>query len=292
MRRLCTCRSAFARPQPWSVFRINALLDPLVKNRLSQRPKLAHPASTRPPIRPSSCPHLQLPIASPSNSTTPSPPPQHPPPNARDAAHRLLRQVREDIYTVPNILTLARLAAAPYIGFLILSESYGAALAWLAAASATDLVDGWYARTFRASSVLGSVLDPAADKTLMAVLTASLYASGLIPGVLAGVIAGRDVGLVLGTAYYRYLTLPPPKTLGRYFDVSLPSAEVRPALISKVNTALQLVLMGTSLVSPLYGFEQHALMHALRWTVGLTTVWSGLVYIFDRSTIKILSRRS
>lgn len=57
-------------------------------------------------------------------------------------------------------------------------------------------------------------------------------------------ILGRDLILGLVALYYRYISLPPPKTIARYWDFSLPSAEVRPTGISKVNTALQLGLIG------------------------------------------------
>lgn len=50
--------------------------------------------------------------------------------------------------------------------------------------------------------------------------------------------------LSIAAVYYRYISLPPPKTLARYWDFSLPSAEVHPTGISKVNTALQLGLIG------------------------------------------------
>lgn len=61
---------------------------------------------------------------------------------------------------------------------------------------------------------------------------------------LAVLILGRDILLSLAAIYYRYISLPPPKTLARYWDFSLPSAEVHPTGISKVNTALQLGLIG------------------------------------------------
>ena len=61
---------------------------------------------------------------------------------------------------------------------------------------------------------------------------------------LAVLILGRDVLLSLAAIYYRYISLPPPKTLARYWDFSLPSAEVHPTEISKANTALQLGLIG------------------------------------------------
>lgn len=54
----------------------------------------------------------------------------------------------------------------------------------------------------------------------------------------------------MSAIYYRWISLPPPKTFARYWDFSLPSAEVRPTLISKYNTALQLGLMGLTTAAP------------------------------------------
>ena len=68
---------------------------------------------------------------------------------------------------------------------------------------------------------------------------------------LAILILGRDGLLGLAAIYYRYISLPPPKTLARFWDFSLPSAEVHPTAISKVNTALQLGLIGATLAMPL-----------------------------------------
>lgn len=44
-------------------------------------------------------------------------------------------------------------------------------------------VDGFLARRFKMQSVLGTVLDPAADKTLMTTLTITLAMKGLLPGM-------------------------------------------------------------------------------------------------------------
>lgn len=68
---------------------------------------------------------------------------------------------------------------------------------------------------------------------------------------LAGIILGRDVGLGISAIYYRWISLPPPKTFTRYWDFSLPSAEVHPTTISKYNTFLQLALMGFTTMAPL-----------------------------------------
>ncbi|KAL8692960.1 MAG: hypothetical protein Q9218_002109 [Villophora microphyllina] len=150
----------------------------------------------------------------------------------------------ENIYTLPNILTFSRLIASPIIGYMIVHEQYTAALALFVYAGATDLVDGWIARKWNLQTVVGTVIDPMADKTLMTVLTVSLAMQGAMPLPLAALILGRDILLSLAAIYYRYISLPPPKTLARYWDFSLPSAEVHPTGISKVNTALQLGLIG------------------------------------------------
>lgn len=67
---------------------------------------------------------------------------------------------------------------------------------------------------------------------------------------VAAIILGRDVGLGIAAIYYRWISLPPPKTFARYWDFSLPSAEVHPTSISKYNTALQLALMGLTTLAP------------------------------------------
>ena len=68
---------------------------------------------------------------------------------------------------------------------------------------------------------------------------------------LAIIILSRDILLGIAAIYYRYISLPPPKTFSRYWDFSLPSAEVHPTGISKVNTALQLGLIGWTVGMPL-----------------------------------------
>lgn len=89
---------------------------------------------------------------------------------------------REQIYNVPNILTASRLIAAPFVGYLVLHEQHKWALALFAYAGITDLVDGWIARKYKLQTVVGSVIDPMADKFLMTILTVTLSMNGLLPG--------------------------------------------------------------------------------------------------------------
>jgi cardiolipin synthase len=156
-------------------------------------------------------------------------------------------------------------------------------------------VDGWIARKWKLQTVVGTIIDPLADKTLMTILTVTLATKGLLPLWLAVVILGRDVGLAISAIYYRWISLPPPKTMARYWDFSLPSAEVRPTQISKINTALQLGLIGATTALPvvgagtmLGGVELGVLMTGFQYLVGGTTVWSGLSYVWSKDAVKIL----
>ncbi|KAF2457322.1 hypothetical protein BDY21DRAFT_38913 [Lineolata rhizophorae] len=211
----------------------------------------------------------------------------------------------ENIYTLPNFLTFSRLLAAPVIGYLVLHSQDAAALALFAYAGATDLIDGWIARTWQLQTVVGSVVDPLADKALMAVLVTSLAAKGALPLWLAALVFGRDASLGLAAVYFRWASLAPPKTWARYWDFSLPSAEVHPTRVSKANTFLQLVLIGATMTLPLvaggdgaiagtataYGVgaeEAHAVVAGLQYLVAGTTLWSGASYVWTKSAVRIL----
>ncbi|KAL2271709.1 hypothetical protein VTJ83DRAFT_1080 [Remersonia thermophila] len=199
------------------------------------------------------------------------------------------RNLRENIYTLPNLLTFSRLIAAPFIGYCILHDHHTAALSLFAYAGITDALDGWIARRWNLKTVVGTVIDPMADKTLMTVLTVALAMKGALPVWLAVIILGRDVALAISALYYRWISLPPPKTFARYWDFSLPSAEVRPTMISKVNTALQLGLMGMTTLAPVVpGLEMGVALGIMQYVVATTTIWSGASYVYSRDAVRIL----
>ncbi|KDN47665.1 hypothetical protein RSAG8_03455, partial [Rhizoctonia solani AG-8 WAC10335] len=215
--------------------------------------------------------------------------------------------VHENIYTIPNALTVSRVLACPVLGWAILDGRYGLATGLLFYAGVTDWADGYMARKWNMRTVLGTILDPAADKTLMTTLTVTLAMKGLLPGlttccfstsyltiirspsVCDVFILGRDVLLSISAFYYRYISLPPPKTFERYWDFSIPSAEVRPTQISKYNTFLQLSLMGVTTIAPIIPLDLSMQLSALQLTVAITTIWSGLSYVFSKDAVKILS---
>lgn len=82
------------------------------------------------------------------------------------------------IWTLPNILTILRLLAAPAIAlvFLFLARPYAdwVALVLFVAASATDWLDGYIARAWNQTSKLGTMLDPIADKAMVVIALATL----------------------------------------------------------------------------------------------------------------------
>ena len=90
---------------------------------------------------------------------------------------------RENIYTIPNILTFTRILSTPAIAYLILTDRPYLATSFLLYAGLTDLVDGWIARRYNLQSVVGTVIDPMADKFLMITLTGALAYTGAMPGI-------------------------------------------------------------------------------------------------------------
>ncbi|ANB11287.1 cardiolipin synthase [Sugiyamaella lignohabitans] len=209
------------------------------------------------------------------------------------------KPLKEDIWTIPNILTLSRLAAAPVIGYLIVDGQPFWALSLVVYSGITDLLDGYIARRFKMQSVVGSVIDPLADKALMMTLATCLGVSGDIPMAMAVIILGRDILLGLSAFYYRYISLPPPITFKRYWDFSIPSAEVHPTTISKYNTFFQMVYLGSSLIYPVIAPSLQTAaadnlglgLTAMGYLVATTTIWSGLSYVFSKSAVKIIKQR-
>lgn len=90
-------------------------------------------------------------------------------------------EIHENLYTIPNILTFTRLLSTPIIAYLILNEKPYLATSLLLYAGLTDLVDGWIARKYNLKSVVGTIIDPMADKFLMITLTGALAYTGAMP---------------------------------------------------------------------------------------------------------------
>jgi cardiolipin synthase (CMP-forming) len=104
---------------------------------------------------------------------------------------------RARVLTVPNAISVARLAGVPLFLWLVLGpQADWWAIAVLIAAAASDWLDGKLARAWNQESDLGQVLDPAADRLYIAATLAGLAIRGIIPWWLLGVLVARE--LVLG----------------------------------------------------------------------------------------------
>lgn len=129
--------------------------------------------------------------------------------------------------TIPNAVSLLRLALVPVFVLLSVRGEFKLALAVFLAAALTDALDGYLARKLNQRSQLGAVLDPAADKIMMVFgfLTYTLHSAILypLPAWLTFVIFARDVTIVF-FAYLLYTRIQvrrfPPSLAGKISTVT------------------------------------------------------------------------
>lgn len=106
------------------------------------------------------------------------------------------RTITNRILTIPNILSLARLAGVPLFLWLVLGpEADGWAIAVLMLSGVTDYLDGMLARTLNQATKLGQYLDPIADRCYILAVVVGLAMRDIIPWWLAVALPLRDVFL-------------------------------------------------------------------------------------------------
>ena len=89
---------------------------------------------------------------------------------------------RDNALTIPNLISILRLAAVPVFVWLLMGQNRPlAAAALLGILGATDWVDGWVARRFDQVSELGKVLDPTADRIMFLVAVFTMMIDGSVP---------------------------------------------------------------------------------------------------------------
>jgi cardiolipin synthase len=102
----------------------------------------------------------------------------------------------QQLGTVPNLLSLLRLALVPVFLVLILNGRNVEAIIVLAVASITDYLDGYFARKLKQETRLGQLLDPAADRLYIFATLIGLAIVGYIPLWLTIVVIARDLILL------------------------------------------------------------------------------------------------
>lgn len=176
--------------------------------------------------------------------------------------------------TVPNLLTLLRMGLVPLFIIAVLDGATARALVIFVAAGVTDALDGFIARFWDQRSLLGSYLDPIADKLLLVsayvvLAIPSVHLGALIPMWVTVTVIARDVLIVI-IALTFYL-----------------AADIRhfpPSLLSKATTVTQVVTVAVVLGSGVFP-SLEPLAETLIYVVAAFTILSGLDYL--RRTIRM-----
>ncbi|MBI1350825.1 MAG: CDP-alcohol phosphatidyltransferase family protein [Actinomycetales bacterium] len=106
-------------------------------------------------------------------------------------------EVPDRVLTIPNVLSMLRLAGVPVFLWLVLGpQADVAAFALLVVAGASDWFDGYLARRLNQQSRLGVLLDPLADRLYIAATLLGLAIRELIPWWLVGVLVARELFLL------------------------------------------------------------------------------------------------
>lgn len=104
------------------------------------------------------------------------------------------------ILTLPNVITVVRLALLPVFVWLLFGQDdrakAGALLAFL---GATDFLDGYIARRYHQISDLGKVLDPVADRLLFFVGVGGILLDGSVPAWFALTVLTREALVAVAT---------------------------------------------------------------------------------------------
>jgi cardiolipin synthase len=116
------------------------------------------------------------------------------------------------VWTVPNLLSMVRLAGVPVFLWLVLGPEADAwALALLMVSGVTDYLDGYLARRLNQISQLGQILDPVADRLYILAVVLALALRDIIPWWVAVILPLRDLllwGLVPLLRTRGYSALP------------------------------------------------------------------------------------
>jgi cardiolipin synthase (CMP-forming) len=169
------------------------------------------------------------------------------------------------LINLANIVTFARLCAVPLAFWLVLVNRIDDAFLLFVAAGFSDALDGWLARRYGGNAI-GALLDPVADKALLVTMYITLAVVGVVPAWLAIVVVFRDLLIVGGIMVL--------SVLGH-------AVAIRPLYISKVNTVLQIILLGVSMLQSGFGLGIPGLAVALTWSVAATTLASGAAYVWN-----------
>ena len=122
-----------------------------------------------------------------------------------------MKELLKQLWTVPNMITLFRIVAIPFMMWTTLDKSTYIqvgnyvfpiiGLVILFAAATSDLFDGWIARKFNQGSQLGEIIDPFADKLMQCTAILSLVIIGYVHWAFIVVLLAKEATMIVGGAF-------------------------------------------------------------------------------------------
>lgn len=182
-----------------------------------------------------------------------------------------------DMLNLPNMLSLARVAAVPVIIILLIYP--GKVLSFIAAiffllVCITDWLDGYVARKKGLVTSLGKFLDPLADKLLIMSCFIMLIPAGRIPAWVVALIVSREIS-VTGL-----------RAVASDMGVVIPAGK-----LGKVKTVFQIISVASLVVHyPYYGLDFHTVGILTLIPAFILTMWSGVEYFYKFFTAHDLDR--
>lgn len=173
------------------------------------------------------------------------------------------------IFNLPNLITGSRFVLSGCLMLLLLTEQTPrvALISWLvfSLAAGSDWIDGYFARKYKAITVLGKLMDPLADKVLVTTALVMLIPSGKLPAWLALIILCREIVVT-----------------GLRGVASSSGIVVAASGLGKWKSTTQYVGLGT-LIFPLGVLPipyLHQIGLAILYVALVLTVWSGIDYFY------------
>lgn len=166
---------------------------------------------------------------------------------------------------LPNILTIARILLLPFFASTLIYGYYDYALILFLSAGITDIIDGLLARVKKQATVLGSILDPVADKFLLITSFVMMSLYGWIPKWLTITIISRDLIVVTGWLIFYFITH---------------NIKVEPSILGKAANVCQFLLIGVVLLIVNLKGSPDIPMGFLIITAFFTAI-SGIHYIYS-----------
>jgi len=106
-----------------------------------------------------------------------------------------------DLWNVPNVISLIRLALIPWFIWLVATAEYGWAGVLLGVIGSTDWLDGYLARRLGQVTEIGKFLDPLADRLAVAVAVIAGLITGVLPIWFAVALIVRETLIGVGALY-------------------------------------------------------------------------------------------